>query len=53
MQLETPAGNSITLSEEDKALKLADQNGNKIEMTQDGIKIESVKALRLERRARK
>jgi Rhs element Vgr protein len=47
MQLETPAGNKITLSEEDKALKIADQNGNKIEMTQDGIKIESVKALQL------
>ena len=47
MQFETPAGNKITLSEEDKALKIEDQNGNKIEMTQDGIKIESVKALQL------
>lgn len=47
MQLETPAGNKIILSEEDKALKMADQNGNKIEMTQDGIKIESAKALQL------
>lgn len=47
MELETPAGNSITLSEEDKAIKIEDQNGNKIEMTSDGIKIESSKAIEL------
>lgn len=47
MQLETPGGNKITLSEQDKAIKLEDQNGNKIEMTQDGVKIESVKAITL------
>lgn len=47
MQFETPAGNTVTLSEEDKAIKIADQNGNKIEMTQDGISIESSKAITL------
>lgn len=47
MQLETPAGNKIILSEKDKAIKMEDQNGNKIEMTPDGIKIESSKALQL------
>lgn len=47
MQLETPAGNKLTLSEEDKAIKIEDQNGNKITMTQDGIKIESSKAIAL------
>lgn len=47
MQFETPAGNQITLSEADKALKLIDQNGNKIEMTADGIVIESSKAIEL------
>ncbi|HWM89803.1 MAG TPA: type VI secretion system tip protein VgrG [Thermoanaerobaculia bacterium] len=47
MQLETPAGNKVTLSEEDKAITIADQNGNKIEMTADGIKIESSKAIEL------
>jgi Rhs element Vgr protein len=47
MQLETPAGNKVTLSEEDKAVTIADQNGNKIEMTKDGIKIESGKAIEL------
>lgn len=47
MRFETPAGNKITLSEEDKAIKITDQNGNKIEMTEDGIKIESGKAIQL------
>ncbi len=47
LRLETPAGNKIALSEQDKAITFSDQNGNKIEMTQDGIKIESSKALEL------
>lgn len=47
IKLETPAGNVITLSEEDQAIKIVDQNGNKLEMTQDGITIESSKALTL------
>ncbi len=46
-RLETPAGNIITLSEEDKAITIADQNGNKIEMNPDGITIESAKAIEL------
>ena len=47
MELETPAGNKITLSEDEKAIKIVDQNGNKLEMTEDGIKIESSKAINL------
>ena len=47
MRLETPAGNSITLSEDDQAIKIVDQNGNKMEMTQDGITMESSKAINL------
>lgn len=47
MQFETPAGNRITLSEADKAITLEDQNGNKIEMNADGIRVESTKALEL------
>ncbi|MFH1027437.1 MAG: type VI secretion system tip protein VgrG [Pseudomonadota bacterium] len=47
MRLETPAGNMITLSEEDQAVKIIDQNGNKLEMTPDGITIESDKAITL------
>jgi hypothetical protein len=47
MKLETPAGNSITLSEEDEHIKLEDQHGNFVEMNSDGITIESSKALTL------
>ncbi|MFH1373534.1 MAG: type VI secretion system tip protein VgrG [bacterium] len=46
-QVETPAGNKMTFSEEDRAITLQDQNGNKIEMTSDGILIESSKAVTL------
>ncbi len=45
--LETPAGDRLTLSEEDKGVKLEDQNGNTIELGPDGIKIESAKAISL------
>jgi hypothetical protein len=45
--LETPAGNRLTLSEQDQSVKLEDQNGNKIEMTSSGVKIESAQALEL------
>jgi phage gp45-like len=37
----------VTLSEEDKGITLEDQNGNRIEMTPDGIVIESARALEL------
>ncbi|MDH4322540.1 MAG: type VI secretion system tip protein VgrG [Betaproteobacteria bacterium] len=47
MLLETPAGNRMTFSEEARGVKLEDQNGNKIELTPDGIRIESPKALEL------
>jgi Rhs element Vgr protein len=45
--IDTPAGNSITLSEDAKSIVLKDQNGNKIEMSADGIEIESAKGLTL------
>jgi Rhs element Vgr protein len=47
LELSTPAGNIITLSEKAKTLAIVDQNRNKIEMTPDGITIESAKALTL------
>lgn len=47
VQLETPAGNKVTLSEDDKSVKIEDQNGNTLEMTDSGIKIQSAKALEL------
>jgi uncharacterized protein involved in type VI secretion and phage assembly len=45
--LDTPAGNSLSLSEADQAAVLADQNGNKITLDANGITIESAKALKL------
>jgi len=47
VQLDTPVGNRLTLSDTEKSLVLADQNGNRIELTADGIRIESAKALTL------
>jgi uncharacterized protein (DUF2345 family) len=47
LRLETPAGNAITMSEADKSLLLVDQNGNKLEMTPDGITLTSDQAITL------
>jgi Rhs element Vgr protein len=43
--LETPGGNTLTLSEEDKGIAIEDQNGNKITLNDSGITIESAKEL--------
>lgn len=43
--LETPAGNSITLSEDKKSIEIKDQNGNKIVLDSAGITLESAKDL--------
>ncbi len=43
--LETPAGNKMVISEEDKGILLQDSNGNKITMNDSGITVESVKDL--------
>lgn len=43
--LETPGGNTLTLSDEDKGITLEDQNGNKITLNDSGISIESSKDL--------
>jgi uncharacterized protein involved in type VI secretion and phage assembly len=45
--LETPAGNKITLSEEDQAISVVDQNGSSIKLEAAGITIESANALTL------
>lgn len=42
VQIETPAGNRILLTEEDTAIKIEDQNGNKLTMDTQGVKIESM-----------
>jgi Rhs element Vgr protein len=41
--IETPAGNKVEITEEDKKIHLEDQNGNKLTMNSDGITIESSK----------
>lgn len=48
LTLGTPAGNTLTLSEERSAISLADQNGNCIEMNADGVRIKSTAAIVLE-----
>jgi phage gp45-like len=45
INIETPAGNKLILSEDDKGISLIDQNGNKIVMNDQGIQIESIKDL--------
>jgi Rhs element Vgr protein len=47
VQVETPGGNKLTLSEEDQSVRLQDQNGNRIEMTGEGILIKSSKNILL------
>jgi Rhs element Vgr protein len=48
LRLETPGGKKLTLDDGDQQIvKLEDENGNKIEMTSSGIKIESMMALEL------
>lgn len=43
--LETPAGNRITLSEDNRSLLIEDQNSNKIRLDTDGILIDSPKEI--------
>ncbi|SEA48150.1 Rhs element Vgr protein [Thiothrix caldifontis] len=45
IKLETPTGNTLTLSEQDTAILIADQNGNKLTLNADGITLESAKDL--------
>jgi len=45
--LETPAGNKLSLSEDEKRITIADQNGNTITLDDGGITIDSAKALTL------
>ncbi len=39
--LETPNGNSLVISEDEGAINIADENKNKIDLTADGITLES------------
>ena len=46
--IETPAGNSIVISEEDKAITITDQNKNKAVMEPAGITMKSPKDINIE-----
>lgn len=41
LQLETPAGNSITISDEAKSIEITDQHTNSIKLDQNGISLKS------------
>ncbi|XZF12937.1 type VI secretion system tip protein VgrG [Chitinophagaceae bacterium MMS25-I14] len=43
ISIETPAGNKITLSEEDKTVKMEDQNGNSFSLDNNGMNMHSTK----------
>jgi Rhs element Vgr protein len=46
--ISTPAGNSIVISEKDKAITVTDQNNNLLEMKPAGITIKSPKDIKIE-----
>ena len=45
--LETPGGNALSISDDAKGISITDQNGNKITLDDQGITIESAKALQV------
>ena len=47
LSIETPGGNKLLISDDEKGVSLEDQNGNTIVMNDQGITIESKKALTL------
>ena len=47
LTIDTPGGNSIALDEDTGGIEMKDQNGNKLTMSPDGIKIESAKDLEI------
>jgi Rhs element Vgr protein len=47
LRIETPGGNKLLVSDDQKGISLEDQNGNTIVMNDQGVTIESKKALNL------
>lgn len=45
--LETPAGNKLIISDDEKSITLTDQNKNKIEMSSNGIVLDSPKDIKI------
>jgi len=48
LTIETPAGNKLIISEEDKAITTTDQNGNETKLSPDGISMTSPKDIKIE-----
>jgi len=48
VSITTPAKNKVVLSDEDKQITIADQNGNQILMSESGITIKSAKNISFE-----
>lgn len=47
INIETPNGNQILISEKEKSILIQDENGNKMEMSADGITMESAKDINI------
>ncbi len=45
--VKTPGGNTVVISDKDKGILLEDQNGNKVELNDSGISIESPKDIKI------
>jgi Rhs element Vgr protein len=46
--ISTPAGNQFVLSDKNKSILLKDQSGNKVEMTSNGISLNSIKDVKID-----
>lgn len=47
ISIETPGGNKITISDDDKGITILDQNNNKLQLNDSGITMESQKDIQL------
>ena len=45
--IETPGGNKVVLSDDQKSIIMQDQNNNKVELSSNGISMESMKDIRI------
>jgi type VI secretion system secreted protein VgrG len=50
--IETPGGNKIVLSDDQKSVIMQDQNNNKVELSSNGISLESLKDIRITSRSK-
>lgn len=47
LTIETPNGNSFVISEDEGAINITDENGNKVDLTSDGITLESASDIQI------